>query len=120
MSPIQKSPEPESFLPLRPAVFLILLALTDDQLHGYAIAQQVGTTSQGSVRVASGPLYRHLKRLLDADLIEESDQRPDPEKDDERRRYYRLTELGREVVKLEADRMAAMVEAARGLRLREA
>lgn len=115
-----RPPEPDSFLPLRPAVFLILLALGEGELHGYALAQKVRTRSAGNVRIASGPMYRHLKRLLDAGLIEESDQRPGPEEDDERRRYYGLTKLGRQVLELETERMATMVEAARRLRPREA
>ena len=115
-----RPPQPESFLPLRPAIFLILLALGEGELHGYALAQKVRARSDGGVRIASGPMYRHLARLLDAGLIEESERRPEPEEDDERRRYYRLTGLGRKVLELEAERMAAMVEAARRLRPREA
>lgn len=120
MSPRAKPPEPESFLPLRPAVYLILLSLGDTELHGYAIAKEVRAKSANKVRIATGPMYRHLKRLLDAHLIEESDERPSPEADDERRRYYRLTGLGRAVLLKEADRLAGLVEAARDLRLREA
>ncbi len=115
-----RTPEAESFLPLRPPIFLILLALGEGELHGYALAQRVRAVSGGAVRIASGPMYRHLKRLLDAGLIEESEERPDPEVDDERRRYYGLTGLGRQVLELETDRMAAMVEVARRLRPGEA
>lgn len=120
MSPLAKLPEPESYLPLRPAIFLILLSLGDAELHGYAIAKEVRARSAGKVRMATGPMYRHLKRLLDAHLIEESDERPSPEDDDERRRYYRLTGLGQVVLLKEADRLAGLVEATRDLRLREA
>ncbi len=118
MSP--SPPSPESFLPLRPAIFLILLSLGEGDLHGYAIAGAVRAKSSERVRLATGPMYRHLKRLLDEGLIEESDERPIPEEDDERRRYYRLTELGKEVVSLEAEHMATLVQATRDLRLREA
>ncbi len=117
MSPSTTSPD--SFLPLRPTIFLVLLSLGESDLHGYAITKAVRAKSAGRVRWATGPMYRHLKRLLDEGLIEESDERPLPEEDDERRRYYRLTELGREVVSLEAERMAGLVEATRDLRLRE-
>jgi len=113
-------PQPEDFLPLRPAIFLILLALADTTLHGYAIAKEVETRSEGRVRLATGPMYRHLKRLLEEGLVVESEDRPHPEDDDERRRYYRLTDLGTQVVSLEAERMAALVDATRSLRLREA
>ncbi|HSH74894.1 MAG TPA: PadR family transcriptional regulator [Longimicrobiales bacterium] len=112
--------EAESFLPLRHPIFLILLALGEGRLHGYALAQRIRAVSGGSVRIASGPMYRHLKRLLDAGIIEESEERPDPEEDDERRRYYALTQLGRQVLDLETERMAAMVETARLLRPSEA
>ena len=105
----------ESFLPLRPVIFLILLSLAENEHHGYALAKAVGERSGGRVRLATGPLYRHLKRLLESGLVEESDERPAADQDDERRRYYRLTELGREVVSLEAKRMDELVEATRSL-----
>ena len=106
---------PEDFLPLRPAVFLILLSLAEARRHGYALARAVEARSGGTVKLATGPLYRHLKRMLEAGLVEETDQRPSPDQDDERRRYYRLTELGLEVMALEAKRMAGLVERAREL-----
>lgn len=109
----------DSYLPLRPAIFLILLTLAEGDRHGYALAKAVGERSGGRVRLATGPLYRHMKRLLEARLVEESDQRPKPEQDDERRRYYRLTGLGREVVAAEAERMEGLVEATRRLKLTE-
>lgn len=112
--------EARSFLPLRPAIFLILLSLAEDELHGWAIAKAVRQRSTDAVRLATGPMYRHLKRLLEEGLIEESDRRPGPDEDDERRRYYRLTRLGEEVVALEAERMATLVEATRNLGLRSA
>src|SRR4026209_2692118 len=90
----QKPPSPESFLPVPPATFQILLALADGELHGYAIMQDVAQRSDGAVRLGPGTLYGALKRLLEARLVEESGERATPGRDDERRRYYRLTPLG--------------------------
>ena len=109
--------DPEEFLPLTPAVFHILLALADDERHGYAIMQEVADHTDGRIKMGPGTLYGTIKRLLEAKLIEESDERPDPKLDDERRRYYRLTGLGERVVKAEAQRHEAIVQIARGKRL---
>jgi DNA-binding PadR family transcriptional regulator len=109
--------DPEDLLPLTPAVFHVLLALADGERHGYAIMQEVSESTGGRIKMGPGTLYGTVKRLLEARWIEESDERPDPELDDERRRYYRLTALGERVVKAEAQRYAAMVEIARGKRL---
>lgn len=111
MPKLKNDPTPESFLPLTPTVFDILLALVDDELHGYAVMQGV------SGRLLPGTLYRALSRLLESGLVEASDQRPDPELDDERRRYYRLTDLGRRVIEAEALRLAEQVKAARAKKL---
>jgi DNA-binding PadR family transcriptional regulator len=100
---------PESYLPLAPATFHILLALADGELHGYAIMK--------GVRLGPGTLYGTLKRLLQAGLVEESGERADPEAGDERRRYYRLTQLGVSVARAEARRLDAMVRAARRKKL---
>jgi DNA-binding PadR family transcriptional regulator len=108
---------PETFLPLPPATFYILLALADGELHGYAIMKGVAARSEGSVRLGPGTLYGSLKRLLEAGLVEEVGERPDPERGDERRRYYRLTRLGLSVVRAEARRLDAMVRAARRKKL---
>ena len=105
--------EASSYLPLTPAVFQVLLALADEERHGYAIMQEVEIRSSGAVRMGPGTLYGTLKRLLADGLVEESDERPDPELDDERRRYYRLTSLGREVAVAEAERMQKLVADAR-------
>src|ERR1041385_4892250 len=94
--------EPDDFLPLTPAVFHVLLALADGERHGYAIMQEVAEHTDGKMKMGPGTLYGTIKRLLEAKLIEESDERPDPKLDDERRRYYRLTGLGERVVKAEA------------------
>ncbi len=108
---------PETFLPLKPVVFEILLALGDGDRHGYAILQQIEANSGGVVRLETGPLYRHLKKLLQDGLIEESDRRPGPGEDDERRRYYHLTPLGAGVLAAEARRLAGLVAAAEALDL---
>ena len=110
-------PSAESFLPLTAVVFEILLALAGGDLHGYDIMREVESRSGGSVVLHAGTLYRALARLLHARLVEELDERPGPDEDDERRRYYRLTKLGREVAMAEARRMASQVQAARSRRL---
>ena len=108
-----KTKSPEDFLPLTPAVFHILLALTDSEKHGYAIMQEVEQISGGTVNMGPGTLYGSIKRMLAAGLIAESDERPDPEMDDQRRRYYRLTGLGGQVVRAESRRLAALVALAK-------
>ena len=108
---------PEAYLPLPPATFHILLALADGELHGYAIMKGVAARSEGSVRLGPGTLYGALKRLLAAGLVEEGGERADPERGDERRRYYRLTRLGLSVARAEARRLDAMVRAARRKKL---
>lgn len=109
--------DPEELLPLTPAVFHVLLALAGGERHGYAIMREVTASTQGRIKMGPGTLYGTVKRLLEARLIEESDERPDPQLDDERRRYYRLTALGQRVVQAEAARYAEIVEVARGKRL---
>ncbi len=104
---------PEGVLPLSPAVFNILLALADGEKHGYAIMLEVERNTRGEVNMGPGTLYGSIKRMLSAGLIEESDERPDPALDDERRRYYRLTGLGRRALTAEADRLSRQVEIAR-------
>src|SRR5579862_1276285 len=89
-----KLSDPEHLLPLTPAVFHILFALADGERHGYAIMEHVRQTTDAQVRMGPGTLYGTIKRLLADGLIEESGERPDPEMDDERRRYYRLTDWG--------------------------
>src|SRR5690349_5207106 len=106
--------DPQSFLPLTPAIFNILLALADGEKHGYGIMQEV--TQQG-LKLGPGTLYGSIKRLLEDGLIEESDERPDPAHDDERRRYYRLTELGQRVAGAEAVRLESLVRLAHSRRL---
>ncbi len=106
------TPEIEQILPLTPTVFHILLALADQERHGYGIMQEVMMMSQNQVRMGPGTLYGSIKRMLKANLIEESDERPDPELDDERRRYYRLTDFGRQVLAAEARRLSTLIDVA--------
>ncbi|AHG87794.1 transcriptional regulator PadR family protein [Gemmatirosa kalamazoonensis] len=105
-------------LPLKADVLMILLALRDGERHGYAIMQDASLRSEGAVRLQPGALYRTLKRLVDDGLVVESARRPAPERDDERRRYYRLTPLGGRVVAAEMDRLARLVAGASGARPR--
>jgi DNA-binding PadR family transcriptional regulator len=112
-----KTQEPRDLLPLTPPVFHILLALADEERHGYGIMLDVADQTGGALHLGPGTLYGCLKRMLAAGLVEESDERPDPALDDERRRYYRMTDLGRRVVRAEAQRLANAVSAARARRL---
>lgn len=99
--------------PLTPPVFHILLALADEERHGYGIMRDVARQTGDALQLGPGTLYGCLKRMLAAGLVEESDERPDPALDDERRRYYRMTALGRRVVRAEAQRLTAAVTAAK-------
>jgi DNA-binding PadR family transcriptional regulator len=108
---------PDEMLPLTPAVFHILLALADGEKHGYGIMQEVAAITNGTMRMGPGTLYGTIKRLLEAGLIEESDERPDPALDDERRRYYRLTPFGERVAQAEAARLAMLLNVAHSKRL---
>ena len=99
----------EALAPLTPAVFHILLALAPGEKHGYEIMRQVKRDAQGRVRIGSGTLYGSIKRMLAAHLIEEAGERPDPILDDERRRYYRLTDRGREALTAELRRYRDVV-----------
>ncbi len=112
-----RTKSPEDLLPLTPPVFHILIALSDGERHGYAIMRQVEEDTDGALQLGPGTLYGCLQRMLAAGLVEESDQRPDPQLDDERRRYYRISDFGIRVVKAEAKRLAAAVTAARARRL---
>ena len=112
-----KAHTPDELLPLTPAVFHILVALSEGERHGYAIMRQVADDTDGNLQFGPGTLYGCLKRMLSAKLIEESDERPDPTLDDERRRYYRITDFGARTVRAEAKRLATAVTAARARRL---
>src|ERR1700704_1800643 len=112
----------ESFLPLKPHWFHVLLSLADQEQHGYGIMQEVLERTSGKVRLWPATLYGTLKRLIDEELIEESGERPAAEMDDARRRYYKLTRLGRRVLAAESERLEDLVRvirAKRGLAKRE-
>jgi DNA-binding PadR family transcriptional regulator len=110
---VRRSFDPEAYLPLTPPMFQVLLALADGEKHGYAIIKEVLRRTDGKVRLSAGTLYAVIKRFVNDGLIAESDERPDPALDDERRRYYRLTDEGRAVAVAEAQRMAEAVDQAR-------
>src|ERR1700675_923082 len=103
----------DRFLPLKPQWFHILLALAGEEQHGYGIMQEVLERTMGKVRVWPATLYGSLKRMIEAELIEESDERPAPELDDARRRYYRLTVFGRRVLDAECERLQELVRTIR-------
>jgi DNA-binding PadR family transcriptional regulator len=114
---MKKTRIPEDFLPLTPATFHILLALADRDRHGYDIMREVDERTERKVRLGPGTLYGSIKRLLSDGLVQELDERPDPERDDERRRYYRLTDFGLRVATAEAERLAQLVKAAKSKKL---
>lgn len=114
--------DPSRHLPLKPEDFQILLALEDADRHGYAVLKRIEESTEGVMAMAPSPFYRRLKRMAEQGLLAEADERPAPEFDDERRRYYTLTDLGRRVVQAEAlrlvslagrDQVAALARAAR-------
>ncbi len=107
-------------LPLTAPVFHILVALSDGERHGYAIMQDVASQTSDAVQLGPGTLYGCLKRMLAAGLVEESDERPDPALDNSRRRYYRMTALGRQAARAEAERLENAVTAARSRKLLDA
>lgn len=111
------SPDSESLLPLPPATFHILLAVADEDRHGYGIILDIESRTGGKLRLSPGTLYRSVQRMVEQDLIKETDERPDPEFDDERRRYYRITPFGRKVAKAEAERLSSLVDQARAMGL---
>jgi DNA-binding PadR family transcriptional regulator len=110
---IIRSMKPESLLPLPSATFHILMALSDDDRHGYAIIQDVVASTNGDLKLSAGTLYRSIQRMLEQGLLIETKDRPSPEEDDERRRYYRITDFGRTVAKAEALRLQQLVRLAR-------
>ena len=112
-----RQPDPQTLLPLPVSEFQILLALADEERHGYAIRREVAERTDGDVQLGPGTLYGSIKRMVNSGLIAESDERPDPELDDERRRYYRITPLGRKAAVAEARRMERLVGIARAKRL---
>jgi DNA-binding PadR family transcriptional regulator len=116
LSPIANSKQ-EFHEPLTPAMFHVLLALAGEDMHGYAILKEVGLRTDGKVRLSTGTLYGIIKRLLSDGLIAELRARPAESEDDERRKYYRLTPLGRQVAAAEAERMDEVLAIARARHL---
>jgi DNA-binding PadR family transcriptional regulator len=108
--------DPHAFIPLKIQWFHIMLSLAGGEQHGYAIMQEVLQRTTGKVRLWPATLYGSIKRLIEAELIEESDERPEPEEDDARRRYYRLTKLGKRVLDAECERLQELVRAIQGKR----
>jgi DNA-binding PadR family transcriptional regulator len=108
-------PDPQSLLPLPVAVFHILVALADEERHGYAIMQDVADRTGGQLKLSAGTLYGAIKRMLEDGLIEETPERPDAEYDDERRRYYRVTSFGRKAAMAEAARLSQLLSRAKAI-----
>jgi DNA-binding PadR family transcriptional regulator len=102
-----------ALIPLPPATFHILMAVAQEDRHGYGIIQDVERRTGGELRLSAGTLYRSIQRMLELGLINETDDRPAPEFDDERRRYYRITSFGTAVARAETRRMAQLVRMAR-------
>jgi DNA-binding PadR family transcriptional regulator len=111
------APPPESFLPVKPVELLILMTVATGERHGYGIMLDIAERTGGSVRLEAGGLYRNIRRLLSDKLLTESVRRPAADLDDERRRYYALTPLGKRVLTAEALRLRALVQAAEAIRI---
>jgi DNA-binding PadR family transcriptional regulator len=107
------NPAVETLLPLPPATFHILMAVADEERHGYAIIQEISARTNGALRMSAGTLYRSIQRMIEQDLIVEVHERPAPELDDERRRYYRITRFGEAVARAETRRLQDLVRLAR-------
>jgi len=119
MSRAQKSSTPplEDHLPLNPKVFMVLTSLAEGRAHGYEIKKRAEARAEGLVKLDAGSLYRRLATLEEQGLVREADERPEPEEDDSRRRYYELTDLGRQILAAEARRVAGLVRIAQGAQL---
>jgi DNA-binding PadR family transcriptional regulator len=107
------NPAVETLLPLPPATFHILMAVADEERHGYAIIQEISSRTNGALRMSAGTLYRSIQRMIEQDLIVEVHERPAPELDDERRRYYRISKFGETVARAETRRLQGLVRLAR-------
>ena len=114
--PGARAADPAAFLPLKPTAYLLLVALVERDCHAYALKKEAARRTDGRLRLGPGTLHRSLARLRDDGLIEESPDRPAPARDDERRRYYRLTPLGRKVALAETDRLSDLIATVRGVR----
>ena len=108
-----KENDVDALLPLQKGTFHILMALGDGELHGYAIIQDIATRTNGEIRLSAGTLYRSIQRMLEQGLIVESSLRPEPEEDDERRRYYKITPFGSAVIRAELRRLTQLIKLAR-------
>jgi DNA-binding PadR family transcriptional regulator len=109
---IRSEPDVQQLLPLPLATFQILIAVADQERHGYGIMQDIAARTGGKLRLSPGTLYGAIRRMLDQGSLEESEERPDPESDDERRRYYRITEFGRRLAIAETERLSQLVNQA--------
>lgn len=107
----------QNLLPLTPTVFHMMLALADGEKHGYGIMRAVDAETQGRMQIRTGSLYGSIQRMIESGLIEETNERPDPELDDQRRRYYGLTDFGRRVLAAEAARVAQTMSVIQGKRI---
>jgi DNA-binding PadR family transcriptional regulator len=112
-----KRRDPESLLPLTPGMFQVLIALADGDKHGYAIIKEVGRRTGGEITLSAGTLYTIVRRFEQEGVIAESHQRPEAALDDERRRYYKLTDFGRDLARAEARRMESALGMARAKNL---
>jgi DNA-binding PadR family transcriptional regulator len=110
---MRHEPPPDALLPLPPATFHILLAVAEEGRHGYAIIQDVAARTNGELKLSAGTLYRSIQRMLEQGLIVETNDRPAPDLDDERRRYYRIAPFGAAVARAEARRLTQLVRMAR-------
>ena len=108
----------EAHLPLPLVTFHVLVALAGEEMHGYAIMQDVAARTDGAVQLGAGTLYRSIHRMLEQGLVVESSERPDPRLDDERRRYYRITPFGTSVARAEMRRLTDLVRLAQATGLR--
>jgi DNA-binding PadR family transcriptional regulator len=113
MTPVHTRAEVDAMLPLPPATFHILMALTDEDRHGYAIIQDVMARTDGELRLSAGTLYRSIQRMLEQGLVVEARKRPAPALDDQRRRYYSITAFGTAVARAEMRRLTQLVRLAR-------
>ena len=113
----KKRRDPDALLPLTPGMFQVLIALADGEKHGYAIIKEVARRTGGEIALSAGTLYTIVRRFVQEGVIAESASRPDPALDDERRRYYRLTDFGRDVARAEGRRMETALGMARAKQL---
>ena len=108
-----EDPSVDDLLPLLPATFHILMAVSDEDRHGYAVIQEIAARTNGAIKMSAGTLYRSIQRMVEQGLIVEVEERPAPDEDDERRRYYRITKFGTAVARAETRRLQDLVKMAR-------